>query len=332
MNDTVQRLARHGQALYLAGDDRGALDLFDQLLSVDPRSAMAHFRRGLCLKQLGALSEAHESLTAAVHIEPSHWAFWYELGQVCSHLGRAADAERATRRAAQAESGHSEVHYFLGTLLSDRGAEEAAIVEWQRAVAADPSNHLAHDNLGVYFLNGAGRDPERALAHFAEVVRVVPSDRQGVAKVVQCLYRLGRGAETAALRAKLASLVHQAFDQGELPIPEFCIDQFFSLSGHHVFVVEYAIRRPPGSPFEVWYGFKVLRSERLEQIIQLEVSDYARETAAPPFLLGSRYPNGSHATFSIAWQTEPDYGELKSAVLAVLAPDAPQPIAVSGPA
>jgi tetratricopeptide (TPR) repeat protein len=330
--DDAVKFYERGKALYSTGDDRGALAALDQSLALDGSNPHAHFRRGLCLGQLGDFEAARASYHRAIGLDGSWWHFWFELGQVEKQLGRMQEAEKALRESVSRDNASAGAHYTFGLLLSDRGAEQEAAAQWQLAIAAEPNHTDAHYNLGIYYLHGAGADPARALDHFKTVVRVEPNDDRGLAKVIQALFRLGRYDEAQDSRVRAGSLVRDKHQRGQIRVAEFCIDQFAIADSAVVYVYECAIRRALGSSIEIWYAFKIVRNQAIERVFQLEVSDYARETGAHPFLLGVRYPDGSHATLPYAWAEEPAYTELKNTVVAAMSPDAPPPLASSRPA
>ena len=69
-----------------------AVRLFDQALRLNPKLAVAHFCRGVCLRGLERETEACAAFRRAHELDPGEGAYRLELARACARLGRASEA------------------------------------------------------------------------------------------------------------------------------------------------------------------------------------------------------------------------------------------------
>ena len=81
-----------GTALFLAGDERGAVEQFQQALRLSPTYAKAHFSLGVAMGTSGRLQEAIEHLSAAVKNDPTYIEARLRLADVLQQTGRVSEA------------------------------------------------------------------------------------------------------------------------------------------------------------------------------------------------------------------------------------------------
>jgi tetratricopeptide (TPR) repeat protein len=127
-----------GVSLAAGGQLAPAVDEFRQALTLDPRSAEAHWRLGTVLAVQGATGEALQHLETAVALNPEH--------------GRA--------------------RYDLASLLLERRQVDTAVGHLEAAVRLMPDSAEAHNNLGIAL--GWQGNPAAAAAHFENAVRLKP--------------------------------------------------------------------------------------------------------------------------------------------------------------
>ncbi len=95
-----------------------ALDLWDQLLAIDPFNAVALHERGLTLHWLGRTDEAIASLDRACAIDPDNPTAIGNLAVVLADAGRNLDAVRGFRRALALQPGNLHLQHQLRRLGS----------------------------------------------------------------------------------------------------------------------------------------------------------------------------------------------------------------------
>lgn len=111
-NDS-QQLVTQADALYDEQEMSAALDLYRQVVELDPDLAWAHSRIGAILAQQGDLDDAYGALTLAVQLDP-------KLAQAHSNLGNVAYTQ---------------------------GDYRGALERYQQALELDGDNPIYHENL-----------------------------------------------------------------------------------------------------------------------------------------------------------------------------------------
>ncbi|MDF1799632.1 MAG: tetratricopeptide repeat protein [Planctomycetota bacterium] len=99
----------HGGASARKRDWRAALVSFDAAIARAPRSAMAHYHRGVTLYQMQKLDEASASLRRACELNPEHFEAHYNLGGILLELGANDKAQAYLERAYSAGTGRPEL-------------------------------------------------------------------------------------------------------------------------------------------------------------------------------------------------------------------------------
>lgn len=91
----VPSLLRAGKAAVERYDYAGAIGWFDQALALDPRIAVAHFCKGVCLAGLLRYDDAHAAFKAAYALDPNEGAIRLEFARSCARTGRHAESMAA---------------------------------------------------------------------------------------------------------------------------------------------------------------------------------------------------------------------------------------------
>lgn len=89
---TVPSLLRAGKAALDAGDVDEAIAWFTQATKLDPRLAVAHFSRGVCLASVARHDEAYRALKKAHALDPLEGAYRLELARAGARTGRGSEA------------------------------------------------------------------------------------------------------------------------------------------------------------------------------------------------------------------------------------------------
>ncbi len=195
--DVVHDLARTGLL-----DD--AIALLDDLLAArepggldgDPRELgsgpLVHYTLAWLLDRRATAGDAVRAGTerARARAADPRWSFPARLEEIA--VLEAAIAADATDPRAP---------YYLGNLLYDRRRYAEAVVRWERAAVLDPSLATVHRNLGIAYLNHAGRRG-RARAAYRRALAADPDDARLLFEADQLDKRLG--ADPAARRRRLA--------------------------------------------------------------------------------------------------------------------------------
>lgn len=219
------RSLRHklGTTLYLSGDVRGAVGLFEETVrlaptdGLDETAANAHYSLGVLMASAGRRQEAIEHLTAAVHSSPHHTAALQALGDALRRNGQAAAS--MTRYAELLEinprAGDARFGYALALVRQRRYREARDWLEEARRLHPDRLD-LKHASARLLAASpdDSIRDGARALGLVQELLAIDKAIPVGET-LAMALAELGRFDEAVKVQlgvlgaARTAGLTNQ---------------------------------------------------------------------------------------------------------------------------
>ena len=133
----ADRWVGKGQRLEADGDLQGAVDAYQQALSLLPGDGSILGRLGAIAYRTGQLSRAESYLQRAVDQSPGHWAYHKDLGNVYKRQGRLVEAEASLQRAVLLAPENGAAHYDLGIVYQIGGQLDKARASYLAAVRLD---------------------------------------------------------------------------------------------------------------------------------------------------------------------------------------------------
>jgi tetratricopeptide (TPR) repeat protein len=179
-----------GGTLFRAGNVPGAIEHYEQALSIQPDYAEAHNNMGLALARLGREQEAIQHFQQALKVRPSYADAHYNLGIALVQLGSVQEAIQHFQQALQIKPDYAEAHYSLGVAMIQLGRVPEAIGQYEQALRINPDYADAHYNFGVA-LEKLGRTPE-AMQHYEQALRIKPDFAEAHNNLGAALARAGR--------------------------------------------------------------------------------------------------------------------------------------------
>jgi len=132
----------------VAGDVRGAVELFERAIELNPDLVLAHGNLGLSLAKLGRLEEAAECHARVIGLQPRRYEGHYNLGKTLYNLGRYPEAARALEGALEVRGDSADAHQLMASTLLLTDELERALRHAERAVELSPSSPGVHWILG----------------------------------------------------------------------------------------------------------------------------------------------------------------------------------------
>jgi len=132
MNKTVNPFSREfglAQKLAARGKDEQAIEIYDELLEIDPEFAAGLAYRGQTLHHTGQLDEAAASLCRAIELEPERFAWYTMLAGIECARGDLESARDAARSAVELKPGNSLARAYLSLASAGLGQWQTAIEE-----------------------------------------------------------------------------------------------------------------------------------------------------------------------------------------------------------
>ncbi len=226
--DSAELRSNLGMVLYLAGNEREALEQFHVALSRKPELAASNLFAGLSLIRLGRPREALSFLKKAEREQPGVAAPVLASGRADVALRNLPEARAAYRKATELEPGNAEAWYGLGIVsreladgilkqASQESAGEAresreavarsdldeAEHSLSRAMSLDPDSTQAHMVLGEAFREA--QEFDHSVQEYQRIIDRRPTYAPAYLGLATTYWRFGRTEETlAALRKVLA--------------------------------------------------------------------------------------------------------------------------------
>jgi tetratricopeptide (TPR) repeat protein len=136
--------------------------------------ALADHNLGLALADAGRLSEAIDSFSAAVRLEPDYAQAHADLGLALARANRNDEAMAQYSEALRLQPDMADVHNNLGVQLAQHRRLEEARRHFEEAVRLDPGFELAQVNLGLALARTGRR--EEAIVVLQQVLRTHPNN------------------------------------------------------------------------------------------------------------------------------------------------------------
>jgi tetratricopeptide (TPR) repeat protein len=145
----LQQTFSQAVAHHQAGRLQQAADLYQQILTEQPRHADTLHLLGLIAYKTGHLDEAAGLIADAIKQDSTKAPYCFNLGVVLQRQGTLDEAADAYRRAVKLNPSYLEAQSNLGNVLLEQGRLDQAVAAYQQALRLNPSSPEAHNNLGV---------------------------------------------------------------------------------------------------------------------------------------------------------------------------------------
>jgi len=169
---TQDPLLVKARALSRARNYPAAINVFEELLAIDPDSVDA--REGLAMTcfaagDLAAAAENFEKITLLQPLEARHYVNW---GAVLNRQGKHKDAAEILRRAIQRNRRSADAYYNLGIAQRNLKQPSMAVSAYKEAIRLDPQMAEAYQNLGNVYLEMGSH--QLAVSSFQRALEVRP--------------------------------------------------------------------------------------------------------------------------------------------------------------
>jgi tetratricopeptide (TPR) repeat protein len=168
----LQNIFSQAVAHHQAGRLQQAADLYQQILTEQPRHADSLHLLGLIAYKTGRLEEAAGLITNAIRQDSAKAPYCFNLGVVLQKQGKLDEAVEAYRRAVKLNPSHLEAQSNLGNVLLEQGKLDQAVAAYRQALRLNPNSTEAHNNLGVA-LKEQGKFAQ-AVASYQQALRLNP--------------------------------------------------------------------------------------------------------------------------------------------------------------
>jgi tetratricopeptide (TPR) repeat protein len=192
----LQQAFAQAVAHHQAGRLQQAADLYQQVLTEQPRHADSLHLLGLIAYKTGRLEEAVSLITSAIQQDSAKAPYYFNLGVVLQRQGKLDEAADTYRRTVKLNPSHVEAQSNLGNVLLEQGKLEQAVAAYQQALRLNPHSAEAHNNLGVA-LKEQGKFAQ-AVASYEQALKLNPHHVEAQNNLGVALRDQGRLEEAVA--------------------------------------------------------------------------------------------------------------------------------------
>lgn len=157
---------------FQAGRLTEALDLYQQVLVVEPKHCGSLHHLGLIAIKIGRPEVAVDMIGQAISLNETNATLHHDISFALIALDRHAEAVRHAQRAIALKPDYTNAHFLLGDALLKLRKLDAAIAAYRQGLALDPAHAEAHNNLAEALL--AQGHLNDAAQSFKEALRLKP--------------------------------------------------------------------------------------------------------------------------------------------------------------
>ncbi|MEA5502207.1 tetratricopeptide repeat protein [Halotia wernerae UHCC 0503] len=190
-NPELKQILEEGRRLVDAGDYNGAIAIYQQAATIDPKNAKIYSGIGYLYAQQGNFKGALASYRRAIAIDPNNSDFYYAVGYIKGNLGDTPGAKEAYRRAIQLNRNHVNAYLGLGVTQARLGDYEAANWAYEQAINLDKNNAQTYEFMASMYKQRRQTKQASSVLQKARVLYQRQNDSDGMARVDAMLRELG---------------------------------------------------------------------------------------------------------------------------------------------
>jgi tetratricopeptide (TPR) repeat protein len=120
-----------------AGDKQRAMELYEEIIALDPSYAAAYINLGTIQFHLRDFERAEYLYRRATEVDPSYVLAYFDLGNVLDELERLEESIEAYRKAVELAPRYADAHYNLALAYERSDRHRAALRHWQAYLKID---------------------------------------------------------------------------------------------------------------------------------------------------------------------------------------------------
>jgi tetratricopeptide (TPR) repeat protein len=151
-----------GEALDQMKDNAGATEMFRAAVKAGPKEPNVHFGLGYLLWTQKQYAEAAQQFQAELDNDPKHAQAMLYLADVYIQMNRLSEAEPLLRQTIQNEPSLSLAHLDLGIIAADLGHNEEALREFKMAETKMPEDVNVHWRLARLYRTMGNKEEAKA--------------------------------------------------------------------------------------------------------------------------------------------------------------------------
>lgn len=305
-----------GLAYYMKADDKNCLKFMNLSISKDSKSPEVYFIKATTLNYMKDYEKAIENFKIAISLKPDDGESYSGLADAYYSLNKFDLSLDAYKKATEQKKAPDRAFARIGQIYSELNQNDKALEAYylakEKISKESDSYKNALFNIGTLeFLKG---NYDKAEPMFLQLVERDSTDYYNYPKLIQISYH--RKDYNAANRYK--SVLYAAYKKGALKDhlkDMFCFDQF---KWNDKLIQAYERYEDDSTKIYEKHRFYVVnKNDEVDFKIQTEFSPISVEQGGEKYLL-CMTKDGSHSTFSIGFNDNFKYEDLKNSVIDIL--------------
>ena len=140
INPAIDSLLHEGKKLQNQGLNEHALDMYKNILALDPRHAEANFLVGTLMNFGGDHNTAIKFIRKAIEENPNDSTYYNSLGLAYNSASRKMEASASFKKAINVDSTYVAAYLNFAQILADMGSFEEALDQYTSALALAPNS------------------------------------------------------------------------------------------------------------------------------------------------------------------------------------------------
>jgi len=305
-----------GLAYYMKEDDVNCLKLMNLSISKDSKDPEVYYIKASTLNFMKEYAKAVENFQIAITLKSDHGESYSGLGDAYYNLKKYDLALDAYKKATEQEDAPDRAYARIGQIYSELNQKDKALeayyVAKEKTSKESDSYKNSLFNIGTFeYLKG---NYDKAEPMFLQLVELDSTDYFNYPKLIQIYYHR-RDYNTANQYKRVLYAAHKKGQLKDNLKDMFCFDQF-KWNGKLI----QAFERYQDNPTEIYEKHRfyiVNQSDEIDFKIQTESSPISVEQGGKRYLL-CMTKDGSHSTFSIGFNDNLKYDDLKNSVIDIL--------------
>lgn len=306
-----------GLAYYMTEDDENCIKFMDISIDKNPNDHAPYFIKASTLNYMGKYKEAIKCFKSAIVIKNDDARLYSGLGDSYTQLEKYDLALEAYINATKLENCIDRPYSMIAQIYSEQNKNDKALEAFHIArdkISKTSSSYInVLYNIGLLeYLKGNYEEAEPA---FVELLQLDSNDFHTYAKLIQIYYAKEEYEKAKPYRDKLYNASEKGMLKGNME-DMFCFDQF-KWDDKLIQGFERYEEGPKSEIFNKHLFYVKDEDGEIEYRIQTEYSPISVELGEAKYIL-CMTKGSTHSTFSIGFNDDFDYAQLKKAVIDVL--------------
>jgi tetratricopeptide (TPR) repeat protein len=167
-----------------------------QAAQLDPSDATVHMSLGLTYQAISQNELARLELEKSIQLDPKNYHALFQLGKLYTYAGKNQLAANAFEQAIQLNPKSAAAHNNLGSTLSMMGRYQDAISEFDKALALSPDMASSHYGMGIALYNC--KDYPAAISELKRALTLNPNYADARSKIEVAYRKMSSGTMGSA--------------------------------------------------------------------------------------------------------------------------------------